>query len=201
MSAKFMRGLGYALGVVLIVVAISLLVVVGWNVARGMNAQLAIGVATFVGTVSLAVWNFNKTKEKEYEGRLFPQRAAIYQEVLDVLKEISAPQEIVGVRPDQNQTAKRLLDAKFKMIVWGSRETLAAFDYISDDQNEGGDVFAKMAYLMGCIRMDLGHKVNARDCVNMITYLIRAEDKQEIETAITSSNFYKNVLTGKFKPS
>ncbi len=189
-----MQRLGYAVGIFVLLAAVALIGVIVWRVTADMNGQLAVALITFVGTVSVAVWNFQKTKDKEAEARLFPQRAAVYEEILNVLKDLSTPAETGRKKPEESETVSRLLDAKFKLIVWGSANSLRALDAISDPNTHDGDMFAKIAYLMGSMRRDLGHKVDLQDCLFMSLYLMKYEDKGIVLEKMISSDFYREKL-------
>lgn len=189
---------GYFLGIAIILAIIALVGTIVWKVFLDMNGQLAVALITFIGTISIAVWNFQRTKEKEAEARLFPQRAAVYEEILNVLKDLSSPEGSKRPKPEEHETVKRLLDAKFKLIVWGSSNSLKALDFISEPNEHEGDMFAKIAYLMGCMRRDLGHKVNIAECLFMALYIIKSEDKPKVLALMSDSAFYKKRLSKDF---
>lgn len=190
--------LGYLLAALIIIALGALAAFTFWRVFRDMNGQLAVALITFVGTVSIAVWNFQRTKEKEAEARLFPQRAAIYEEILNVLKDLTSPEETKRSKPEEHEIIRRLLDAKFKLIVWGSSNSLKAIDYISEPNYHDGDMFSKVAYLMGSMRRDLGHKVNSDECIFMALYIIKFEDQPKVRSLMIESDFYKNRLSKDF---
>lgn len=195
---KFFRLLGITIAALLLLAGAILVAVIVWKLAADMNGQLAAALVTFVGTVSLAVWNFQRTKERESEARLFPEKAKVYAAILETIKLLVSPEEIIKNKPTQNSIVRKLLDAKFDLIIWGSPASLRAIDCLSEENLHEGDMFAKMAYLLGCMRRDLGHKLDYEDCEWMVLYMIKTDDKPKTQALIRQSVFFNNVVMKEF---
>ena len=58
------------------------------RVASGINGSVALGAATLVATTWFGLWQFEKTKRKEAEARIFAQRAEIYHRLVVMLRDM-----------------------------------------------------------------------------------------------------------------
>lgn len=138
---------------------------VGWTadiVVSGINSELIVQCITALGGLALALWTYSKTKKSEAMARHFPEKAKIYEGLLDQLKrlQIAGKPEFGGSAVDENEMAKTMLDIKFKAIIWGDQgllDALAEIENVSAD-NDLVTIFDRWARLYEQMRRELGHK-------------------------------------------
>ncbi|MBU4195364.1 MAG: hypothetical protein KKD26_01940 [Alphaproteobacteria bacterium] len=168
---------------------------------RDMSAQQSVALIAVIATTVTALVTFVRTKEKEAEARLFPEKAKIYAEILDVLNELMSKSKPWGKDSDPDEIAKRLNDARYKLVVWGSAKAVKSFEAIEtvDANGNVGDMLARLAYLYGWIRRDLGHKDTAYDLAHIAAHHIIASERSESYAQLISSPTFKSKVLPTFK--
>lgn len=152
------------------------------------SGDAAVAAITFIGTTWFAIWSFNKTKRKEVEAQIFPQKAAIYKELVDIIRDITFAQKGWIPPLDPDALARRFAEARFNLIVWGGQETIRAIDKFEADQTAGpGRMFAAVANLYGCIRRELGHADDADLREDLFLAQITTEDRESVRQQMRSS--------------
>src|SRR5665213_785422 len=156
--ARLLRSLSIATAVLVLVGAATLLGWILWNIFRDLTGQTALTMAIATVTIGVTVWTFVKTKEKEIDSRLFPEKAKVYTEILEIIKQFTSSDKPWHTPMHENDMAKRLMDVQFKMLVWSSPKAIKAFNSLGDlSEADLGEMIARIAFLYGCIRRDLGH--------------------------------------------
>ena len=83
-----------------------------------LSGDVALGILTFAGTTWFALWSFQKTKQKEAEALLFPQKAAVYGDLISIIRDIMFSQKGWAPSVDPDALAQRLARVRYDMIVW-----------------------------------------------------------------------------------
>ena len=91
-----------------------------------------------------------------------------------------------------------MTDIQYRMLVWSSAKAIRALSLLGTSDDDVDDLFAKMAYIYGSLRRDLGHKDSVRDCIDMLASNIIANERHMVREAILRSAFYREVLVKDF---
>ncbi len=161
----------------------------GWTaeiVVSGINSELIVQCITALGGLALALWTYSKTKKSEAMARHFPEKAKIYEGLLEQLKrlQIAGKPEIGGTTIDENEMAKTMLDIKFKSIIWGDEGLLDALAEI-ENVSDGDDlitIFDRWARLYEQMRKELGHKDRNGFGWDLIALNILREERDQFYT-------------------
>lgn len=154
----------------------------GWSaklVVTGASATTLLQSATIVVTVALAVWTYRATKRKEAEARLFVQKAAVYEPLVEELKKLHLAGRNGNPEMNMDELAQALVDIQFKAIVWGDHEFLLTLMEMGDAQTgESLDLtFGRVARLYAQIRKELGHSDKPGVGYDVMELLLIAEDR------------------------
>lgn len=176
-------------GIILLVFALSIAAssfVFGWLsrfVIEGVTPDLALQCATALGGLILALWSYRKTKEAESLARQFPQKAEIYEGLLEQIKSMQMENNPdLGRNPvDQIKLARTLLDIKYKAIIWGDQKLLDALAEIEIAAEDNIDLFDKWARLYEQMRKELDHKDSKGYGWQIIMLNLKQEDKPEFD--------------------
>lgn len=167
--------------------------VVAERVVSDFDGQIALGCLTFLGGVWLAFWNVRKSREKEAESRIFTQKAAVYEDLVNILRDIFMEQRGWAPKKTQDQRAKALMVIRYKMIVWGGQETVRAINGLENvpDDSSDGPRFLAAANLYGAIRRDLGHSDDDAFAEDLFLTQITATDKEKVRGLIRAARAAK----------
>lgn len=159
------------------------------RVLTGISGDVALAIVTLVSTTWLAIWSFYKTKQKEAEALIFPQKAAIYTELINIIRDLMFSTK--GWLPpiDPNVLAERLARVRYDMIVWGGQDTIRAIERFEDSSASGdiGVMFVAVADLYGKIRRDLGHTDDDRLADDLFLAQISADDKEQVSEMLRAA--------------
>lgn len=146
---------------------------------QGLTPDLVLQCATALGGLALALWSYRRTKDAEYLARQFPQKAEIYEQLLAEIKSVQTQNNpaLGGIKIDENELAKRLLDIKFKAIIWGDQKLLSSLADIETPATDNIDLFDKWARLYEQMRRELGHRDQKGYGWDIIMLSIIQEDK------------------------
>lgn len=191
------------------VLAIALVLLAGWfgwklltAVFTDLTGQQAIALIALAATGTTAFITFVRTKEKEAEARLFPEKAKVYQEILDVLNALMSQSKSWGKKVSDDETAQRLNDARYKLIVWGSASAIKSLEEIETFvEGDVGDMLARLAYIYGWFRRDLGHKDNAYALAHLAAQHIIANERADAYSALIASPTFQTKILPTFKGS
>jgi cbb3-type cytochrome oxidase subunit 3 len=156
------------------------------KIAADFSGQIALGCLTFLGGIWLAFWNVRKSREKEAESRIFSQKAEVYQDLVNILRDIFMASKGWAKERKPEELAKSLMVIRYKMIVWGGQDTIRAIDALEavpEGANEGHRFLAG-ANLYGAIRRDLGHQDDAALAEDLFLTQITASDKANVRRLI-----------------
>lgn len=158
------------------------------------NGQIALGCLTFLGGIWLAFWNVRKSREKEAESRIFAQKAAVYEDLVNILRDLFMAQKGWAKEKSENQLAKSLMVIRYKMIVWGGQDTIraiSAFEAVPDDAPIG-DRFLAASNLYTAIRRDLGHQDDSEFGEELFLTQIIASDKENVRQLLREARRSKH---------
>ncbi|MCA8901746.1 MAG: hypothetical protein KDA53_10890 [Hyphomonas sp.] len=143
--------------VALLVLAFCALLIVGvWSFTE---TKFLLGVLGFCSTVVLASYQYRKAKEREVEGRLFANKAEIYQGIANIVKELMLSIKDPSQSVHADELTKRMIDYRAKMLVWSSLDTIRAYDALSKLEGKPAlEIMMALANLYESMRKDLGHK-------------------------------------------
>ncbi|HEX8306959.1 MAG TPA: hypothetical protein VF645_00900 [Allosphingosinicella sp.] len=156
------------------------------KIAADFNGQIALGCLTFLGGIWLAFWNVRKSREKEAESRIFSEKAAVYVELVNVLRDIMMATKGWAPETETSELAKSLMKIRYKMIVWGGQDTVRAIDALEAVPEDGSDGqrFLAAANLYQAIRSDLGHRDDPQFAEDLFLTQIIAADKANVRRLI-----------------
>ncbi|MGV8928576.1 MAG: hypothetical protein ACOH1E_02390 [Brevundimonas sp.] len=165
-----------------------------------VNAQQAIGLIAIVAAAVTAFVTFVRTKEKEAEARLFPEKAKVYSDILEVLNDLMSQSKPWAKKVSDDEVAKRLNDARYKLIVWGSGPAVKSFEEIETFvEGDVGDMLARLAYIYGWMRRDLGHKDSAYSLAHISAQHIVSHERPDAYEALIASPTFKTKVLPTFK--
>src|SRR4051794_39624094 len=128
------------------------------RVATGLSGEAALGWLTFVATTGLAIWTFQKTKRKEAEAQIFPEKAKIYKEIVDIIRDIMFAQKGWCPPINEGELGQRFGRVRYDMIIWGGQDTIRAITALEDASGaDVGKMFSAVTGLYAQIRKELGH--------------------------------------------
>ncbi|MDG2530377.1 hypothetical protein [Caulobacter endophyticus] len=150
------------------------------RIFSNFNGTVALGCVTLFSTTTLALWQFNRTKKKEAEARIFSERAANYKQLIGVLRK--AMHSTKGwVEVDHDELAKELSSVTYDMIIWGGQDTVRSLlDFSDMTAGDLGGMVRKTASLYAAIRKDLGHEDDAELSNDLVLQMITAEDRATV---------------------
>ena len=175
-----------------ILIALTLLAVAVWGfmaglgfasqrVLTGFDGSVALGCLALLASTGLALWQFDRTKRKEADARIFVQRAPVYQKLVGIMRDLMMAQKGWAPQKDTNEVAKELTLITYGMIVWGGKDTVRALLSLSDGATNPGDMMLRMSDLFKVIRNDLGHSDDAALREDLILQMITAEDRAKVK--------------------
>lgn len=180
-----------AVGVGLFLLAVGVALIsflAGWTsrfVLQGVTPDLLVQCLTALGGLALGLWTYRRTKESESLARQFPQKAAIYEGLLEQVKllHVGGKPELGGQPVDDNVLARVLLDLKYKAIIWGDQRLIKALSDLEVAQNPGDHValFDGWARLYEQMRRELGHTDKKGFGWDIIMLTLKEEDKAQFE--------------------
>lgn len=158
------------------------------RVLTDFNGSVALGCLTIVISTCVALWQFDKTKRKEAEARIFAQRAPIYQRLISVIRNMMFATKGWAEERETEDLAKELAEITYEMIVWGGQDTVRAIrNFTSQDGSDPGQGVRAMAELFRAVRKDLGHSDDASLPNDLVLQLIAVDDREEILRHLTAA--------------
>lgn len=146
-----------------------------------LNGEIALSILGLVATTWFAIWSFNKTKRRESEALLFPNKAEVYKKIVDIIRDLTFAQKGWIDEIDQNVLAQRFSEARFDMIIWGGQDTIRALGRLEDAGEEGpAGLFQASANLYHCLRKELGHSDDDQLAKDLIAAQVISEDRDKI---------------------
>ena len=133
--------------------------VVSKRILTDLSGEVALGWVTFIATTWFAIWSFQKTKRKEAEAQIFPEKAKIYKEIIDIIRDLTFAQKGWAPAVDEEELGKRFGRIRYDMIIWAGQDTIRALSAF-EELSSGGDVgvmFAASANLYSKNSSELGH--------------------------------------------
>jgi hypothetical protein len=139
-----------------------------------------------LGGIWLAVWNFQKTRLKEAESRIFAQKAEAYQSLVDVVRDIFMVQKGWKQQEQEDSLPKLLMVIRYKMIVWGGQDTIRAIAELESVPEDAlpGDRFLAVENLYKAIRKDLGHQDDSDLSEELFLTQIIASEREAVRTLL-----------------
>ncbi|HYI64176.1 MAG TPA: hypothetical protein VEW71_04750 [Allosphingosinicella sp.] len=159
----------------------------GNRVLTSLSGEAALAWLTFIATIWLAIWSFQKTKRKEAEAQLFPQKSVIYKELIDIIRDNMFA--VKGWIPpiNQDEMAHRLARVRYDMIVWGGQDTIRAierFEGASADANDIATMFSAIARLYAAVRKDLGHSDDPQLAEDLFLAQILLDERESVRAML-----------------
>lgn len=155
--------------------------VVAQRITSDFSGTMALGGVTLIATTWLALWQFDRTKKKEAEARIFAERALRYQSLIHILRDLLFSTKGWTDPVDSTQMAKKMAEITYDMTIWGGQDTIRALMRLSDNQNpDPGAVMGIMSNLFGAIRKDLGHSDDAALSDDLVLQMVTAEDRAKV---------------------
>ncbi len=184
------KAIGFIVGLTLVIV-IAFGISVGLTFTSGrllkdMNAQVAATLIAFIVSTILALWTFQRTKEKEAESRHFVERAKVYDKLIKFLQYFHFHSKGWVEEIPADELAKGLGEVRYDMIIWGGKETIRAIMKL-EDFSEGMDhgvMFLAVSELYAAIRKDLGHKDDKALSDDLVLQQIVNEERWEARAKI-----------------
>lgn len=173
-------------GSVILALLVILVFALGAGVLAGrafsdFSGEAALGLLTFAGTMWFAIWNFNKTKQKEADAQFFPEKAKVYKQIIDIMRDVMFAQKGWIPNPDETEIAQRFARARYDLIIWGGKSTVGALEAFETQSatEDTGKMFLSVANLYDAIRLELGHKSDERLGIDLVMSQIILEDRDK----------------------
>jgi hypothetical protein len=179
--------LGLVLGVIFLAVILfgisTGVTLISGRLLKEMNAQVAASLVVFVASTWFALWNFQKTKEKEAESRHFVERAKIYDKLVKFLQYFHFQSKGWVPKRDEEDVARELGELRYEMIIWGGKDTIRAIMKLEDfsPDSDPGMIFSTISNLYGAIRKDLGHKDDKQLFDDLVLQQIFANERNDAQ--------------------
>jgi hypothetical protein len=159
--------------------------VVANRIANTLDAQVILAWATFVATTGFAIWSFNRTKKKEADALLFSERAKVYKEIIDVIRDLLFSTKGWVPAPDPTELAMRLSQSRFDLITWGGQDTIRAIMELENLRSDGPhSAFDVTMNLYSKIRRDLGHTDDDTLAEDLVLSQINLEEREQVRAQI-----------------
>lgn len=158
------------------------------RVASGINGSVALGAATLVATTWFGLWQFEKTKRKEAEARIFAQRAEIYHRLVVMLRDMIFAVKGWSEQRSETDLARDLSAITYDMIVWGGQDTIRQLMNLSDTSpTDVGGMMRRMSDLFRAIRKDLGHSDDAQLPEDIVLAMIVSDEREAVRAQMRST--------------
>lgn len=158
------------------------------RISYDLSGEVALGAATFIATTWFAIWSFQKTKRKEAEAQLFPQKAAVYKKIVDLIRDIFFAQKGWGPAVAPDALAQRFGEVRFEMIIWAGQDTIRAITAMEEaDPSNPGSSLAAAVNLYAQIRRELGHKDDPALAEELLLSQVIASDREQVRKLIKAS--------------
>ena len=165
--------------------------VIGWSakvLTSGISSAVVLQTLALLVTVGLAIWTYNKTKEKEIASRLFPEKAKIYEKLLDAVK---FSMKAAGSKSDGQEgevhvdpeLVERLRELQYSAIIWGDQEFIDVLSQFTGESEDPSHVFKKVADMYKQMRKELGHKDRPSIGWDALALMIKADERAVIRDA------------------
>lgn len=151
------------------------------RVASGLDGTMVLGGVTLIATTWFGLWQFEKTKRKEAEARIFAQRAEIYQKLVSMLRDMIFVTKGWSPARNDQEVARDLTSITYDMIVWGGQDTIR--EIMRFTEVPSGDVGAAMnrlSSLFRAVRKDLGHTDDAALPEDIVLSMIVAGEREAV---------------------
>ena len=161
--------------------------VVSDRISDDFSGTIALGGVTLIATTGLALWQFQRTKRKEAEARIFALRSPIYEKLVHVIRDLLL--ESKGWTPPRSpdELAKELSFITYDMVVWGGKDTVKSLMRISEMPADDAAASLKIiANLFRSIRKDLGHDDDPELPNDLVSQLITPTDRQSVRNMLKS---------------
>lgn len=162
------------------------------RIATDFNGSVALGVTGLVATTWFGIWQFEKTKRKEAEARIFTERAAIYHRLVLMLRNMMF--SIKGWEPqkDQETLGRQMAEITYDMIVWGGQDTIRQIMNLTNQpehqQQDPSVILLRLAELFRAIRKDLGHNDDDALPEDLALILIVSSEQDELRQKMRASS-------------
>lgn len=158
-----------------------------WNGFKSLDTSLKATVLTVTGTVTAVLLTHYHTKKRELETRHFVKKAEAYDKIFSMIFEVMKIKKNdveLDVSPN-GDLAKRALEVKKGLMVWGSSDAIKCLSRIEELSYEGDSegAFAQYEQLFRILRNDLGHK-DSLEIGDLLSILIVPSDKEKVKRQI-----------------
>lgn len=160
--------------------------VVAQRITSDFSGTVALGCVTLIATTTMALWQFNRTKKKEAEARIFSERSKVYQRLLNAIRNIMFASKGWIEEKSGDDLAKELSEITYEMIIWGGQDTIRAIGQITKNPGDNiAEMMRTMAQLYKAIRSDLGHNDDTQLHNDLVLQLISVKDHEEVRKYLT----------------
>lgn len=153
------------------------------TIISSLPLEYKVALIAFVGTVFGAIYAQVKSKQRENESRLFPQKALAYKKMFDLVGGLF---DTEGKKSGNNKGDKivdSLRDFQKDILIWGSARTLKAYNRmmskITVESVDPVTIALELNNLFSEMRKDLGHNDKGLTHLELIGIFIKSEDKQK----------------------
>lgn len=155
--------------------------VLAQRISQGFNGTIALGCATLIATTVLGLWQFDRTKRKEAEARIFALRAPVYERLISILRDLMFATKGWAKARKPDELAKELATVTYDMTVWGGQDTVRALMKFSEmPAGDAAAMFRVMETLFKAIRTDLGHNDDSTLSIDLVVQMITAEERDDV---------------------
>lgn len=158
------------------------------RIASDLSGEAAAAILTLAGTTWFAIWSFYKTKRKEADAQIFSEKAAVYKNIIDILRDVFFASKGWAPPVDTDDLAKRFGQVRFDMIIWGGQDTIRAITRMEEaDTNTPGSQFAAAVNLFAQIRRELGHADDPALAEDLFLSQVIGSDREQVRQLIRAN--------------
>lgn len=162
------------------------------RIATDFNGSVALGVTGLVATTWFGIWQFEKTKRKEAEARIFTERAAIYHRLVLMLRNMMFSIKGWELQKDQETLGRQMAEITYDMIVWGGQDTIRQIMNLTNQPEhkpqDPSVILLRLAELFRAIRKDLGHNDDDALPEDLALILIVSSEQDELRQKMRASS-------------
>ena len=159
----------------------------GWFLYSFFRAEAAIqsGILALIGVAASAIMAHWSAKKREIEARHFAEKRGGYKNFMDIMFEVLTATKLGRKPPSEKQLSEKLLEYKKMLLIWADPHVIKMWDEVeSSVGNTAQD--PKKALLMWDsllrqMRKDLGKDDSELDDGDLVSLILRAEEKHKVK--------------------
>ena len=173
--------------IVSIVIACAALFLGGWGIwlfvgmFQEASPNVKVSILSLMGVVIVATVGHFLTKKREIDARHFSEKRNIHSKIISVISSAMSSSVFSNAAPlPETELARKLLDCKKELVIWGSADVIQAWNQFEMDGLKGDakGTLRAMERVLRAIRKDLGQDDGNLKLGELFGLFIKAEEKE-----------------------